>query len=355
MFQPIFPNSDRFLRGSPAAEAKRAERLNAGMDSAAAVRDFVARNVFLDAPHVSVTEHFFAEVIQSGEVNSSDEDTGKARHYLGSVVSDSRVNFYYVRRKGPKLSLENDVLLEVEDDDAEPKELRVVRASNLAEHVTQTHAVRENVGILVHVYSVVVDTADGSAKHYFFYHEPGPIPAKITGSTQDGSNKRWEYTATQVFKTSAGYEGWGTEGDRLTTTFTCYNTAEDGNDSSSSAEALLDNTIVFLVPVFIDEGNEVEWWFTGGAGSSTAHALFPVSLTTDGGTNGTGNPLTTADLTFAVTDYETGESYGAGLSPVCPPQMPGPVTATLGEGYRDSGGDFVLWRAHYVWGGGGCV
>lgn len=56
-----------------------------------------------------------------------------------------------------------------------------------------------------------------------------PLFARITGATQDGSNKRWVYAGRLLTKTGAGYGGW-TEGPIVTV----YNLIEDPNGSTGT-------------------------------------------------------------------------------------------------------------------------
>lgn len=51
---------------------------------------------------------------------------------------------------------------------------------------------------------------------------------RITGATEDGSNKRWTYTGLRVRKESAGFGGWVDHDDD--TVYNIYNTIEDQND-----------------------------------------------------------------------------------------------------------------------------
>lgn len=64
------------------------------------------------------------------------------------------------------------------------------------------------------------------------------IRIKITGSTQDGSNKRWKYDWSEVRKTSAGYGGWTASSDARTGHTTDYdyafNLVEDINGASGA-------------------------------------------------------------------------------------------------------------------------
>lgn len=57
-------------------------------------------------------------------------------------------------------------------------------------------------------------------------------PYKITGSTQDGSNKRWSYTMIEQVKTAAGYGGWTDKPGALS--ITGYNMIEDINTDTGT-------------------------------------------------------------------------------------------------------------------------
>lgn len=64
-----------------------------------------------------------------------------------------------------------------------------------------------------HVLAVAIETVDGDTpviEFWFHYAPPKRVHTNITitGSTQDGTNKRWTYTAVEVEKTAAGFGGW---------------------------------------------------------------------------------------------------------------------------------------------------
>ena len=66
----------------------------------------------------------------------------------------------------------------------------------------------------------------------------GTFVAKITSSSKDGSNFRWEYSWTEQEKTALGYDGWsdktgGLSGVKDTTT-AAYNTIEDMNGATGT-------------------------------------------------------------------------------------------------------------------------
>ncbi len=69
--------------------------------------------------------------------------------------------------------------------------------------------------------------------------ESVPFVVRITAATQDGSNKRWKYEATEVDKTTAGYGGWtDLSGGRTATGATngiyLYNLIEDQNGATGT-------------------------------------------------------------------------------------------------------------------------
>lgn len=100
-----------------------------------------------------------------------------------------------------------------------------------------------------------------------------PFVARITGRTQDGSNKRWTYTFAELSKTSAGYGGWtDLTGGR---TGNAYNLAEDQNGASGLYgngvnSANLTGTFdlqpiptgrrVRITPAYVTDGT-LEYWF----------------------------------------------------------------------------------------------
>lgn len=102
---------------------------------------------------------------------------------------------------------------------------------------------------------------------------------RIASSTQDGSNKRWTYTAKLQAKTSAGYGGWEDDTND-TADYTLYSENEDQNGSTGTygngvSQANLDNindpdgtfdlqaiptgTRVTAKRVVVTDGT-VEWW-----------------------------------------------------------------------------------------------
>lgn len=106
----------------------------------------------------------------------------------------------------------------------------------------------------------------------------GFIYAKITGSTQDGSNKRWKYSWEQVEKTAVGYGGWTTKSGGLSGTQNAFNHIENMNSSSGGygngvsstnlvgtidIKAVPNNAIVSLELVrFLVSGTPTkEYWF----------------------------------------------------------------------------------------------
>lgn len=127
-------------------------------------------------------------------------------------------------------------------------------------------------------------TAISRSDKRFSAHIPGSPPsppsprkielfARITGNTQDGSNKRWIYDFEQVAKTSAGYGGWEAIDGGLVDV--AYNLAEDQNgatglwgngvDSSNIAGTNLDikpiptGLIVRLFAIVVTDGT-TEYW-----------------------------------------------------------------------------------------------
>jgi hypothetical protein len=97
---------------------------------------------------------------------------------------------------------------------------------------------------------------------------------KITSSTQDGSNYRWVYSMTEVYKSGVGYNAWTDVPSGITTT-KGYNGIEDQNGSSGTygsniAQTNLSGTFA-MKPIYTgarvrawplaNTSNDVEWWF----------------------------------------------------------------------------------------------
>lgn len=80
----------------------------------------------------------------------------------------------------------------------------------------------------------IPDPDDGSVKTRFIEIASGDTGgcfwARITGDTQDGSNKRWTYTFEEVEKTVASFGGWTTKTDGRSGD--AFNTIEDLNGAS---------------------------------------------------------------------------------------------------------------------------
>jgi hypothetical protein len=100
--------------------------------------------------------------------------------------------------------------------------------------------------------------------------------ARIDGSTQDGSNFRWEYDFVEVKKATAGYGGWTDKTNGRTGT--AYNLIEDQNgasglfgngvDSSNlsgtsmEVQPVPDGTRVEIFMVTCQANGETEYWFS---------------------------------------------------------------------------------------------
>lgn len=97
---------------------------------------------------------------------------------------------------------------------------------------------------------------------------------RITAATQDGSNMRWVYSMTEVYKSGVGYNAWTDVPGGLTTT-KGYNGIEDQNGATGTYGvniASTDLTGTFaLKPLYtgvrvrawpiVNTSNDVEWWF----------------------------------------------------------------------------------------------
>lgn len=97
---------------------------------------------------------------------------------------------------------------------------------------------------------------------------------RITAASQDGSNKRWVYSMTEVYKSGVGYNAWTDVPSGLTTT-KGYNGIEDQNGATGTygvniASTNLSGTFA-LKPIYtgarvrawpiVNSSNDVEWWF----------------------------------------------------------------------------------------------
>lgn len=97
---------------------------------------------------------------------------------------------------------------------------------------------------------------------------------RITAATQDGTNKRWVYSMTEVYKSGVGYGQWTDTPGGITTT-KGYNGIEDQNGATGTygvniASTNLSGTFA-LKPIYtgarvrawpiVNTSNEVEWWF----------------------------------------------------------------------------------------------
>lgn len=118
-----------------------------------------------------------------------------------------------------------------------------------------------------------IKDANGNPVNVFAYPGAG-FWAKVDSSSQDGTNKRWAYTFTEVEKTSAGYGGWAVKsGGR---TGTAYNSIEDQNGATGTwgngvastnltgtitIKAAPNSTRIWLVPVALTTG-AIEYWFS---------------------------------------------------------------------------------------------
>jgi hypothetical protein len=97
--------------------------------------------------------------------------------------------------------------------------------------------------------------------------------ARISGATQDGTNKRWVYTFVELEKTSAGYNGWADKTSGRTGN--CYNLIEDQNGATGTygngvASVNLVGTFTVkpcptgtrIMLHAVDAGGTAEYWFS---------------------------------------------------------------------------------------------
>jgi hypothetical protein len=195
---------------------------------------------------------------------------------------------YYLARGIPKLSLAAGALFDVQADDftGGPSPTYVV-ATNLAESfaytttsggVTTTHATGSHLlkrdGTVRVVVTAITYRHDPLKKQYVFRADPGPIFARVTSSSQDGTNMRWSYAVTQVDKSGAAYGNWTDRSGGLTGT--AYNLIEDQNAATGTfgngvastnltgtlaVQAVPTGTRIEIKPVFRTDNGAVEYWF----------------------------------------------------------------------------------------------
>lgn len=98
---------------------------------------------------------------------------------------------------------------------------------------------------------------------------------RITSSSQDGTNKRWVYSMTEVYKSGVGYNHWTDVSGGIATT-KGYNGIEDQNGATGTygvniASTNLSGTFA-LKPLYtgarvrawplVNSDGDTEWWFT---------------------------------------------------------------------------------------------
>lgn len=119
------------------------------------------------------------------------------------------------------------------------------------------------------------DAGRGSMRRRRTPYELAPRWFRISASSADGSNKRWVYTLVEVYKSTAGYNGWADVTGGITTTYG-YNGIEDQNGATGTygvniASTNLTGTFalkplytgcrVFAYPVAVYGSANMEWWF----------------------------------------------------------------------------------------------
>ena len=97
--------------------------------------------------------------------------------------------------------------------------------------------------------------------------------ARVGASTQDSPNYRWTYVLTEIYKSSAGYDGWTDTTDGFTST-AAYSFAEDQNGSSGlmgngvdddnlvgtfAAQPIPVGTRVLVSSVILADGTAEDW------------------------------------------------------------------------------------------------
>lgn len=91
-------------------------------------------------------------------------------------------------------------------DEERPTLSGIVKAKNIGEYF-DSHGIRNDESEYVEVHKVQFNAAVPVIR-WVFNLVPKPIWMKISASTQDSTNKRWKYTATEVEVSNAGYGNW---------------------------------------------------------------------------------------------------------------------------------------------------
>jgi len=109
----------------------------------------------------------------------------------------------------------------------------IFTVTNLLELAANTHNLPTGQFIW---YFVIIDGQDDPTPHCVMSEGAEEFWIRITGHTQDGTNKRWKYDWQMVKKSTAGYGGWAAVSPAVTghssTYDYAYNTVEDVNSSS---------------------------------------------------------------------------------------------------------------------------
>ena len=164
--------------------------------------------------------------------------------------------------------------------------------------------------------------------------------AKTTGVPTDG-----KYAWRQVQENDDG-DDWEDKPEGLSGTAS-VNWARPLDPDAADVE---EDTPVLML--FVAKGDTVSRWFLPMGGSVQLGTLFAVNVSQNGGSNGTS--AAAATYTYNVTDLD-GVSLGTAMSVTTPRYAKGPVTAaTLGMGYYNAAGTFVLYTVFEIHGSGTC-
>ena len=241
----------------------------------------------MNAPWVSewrlgiVTAHGPATAAQSADYarrGLTDDQINDELAADPATADDATAPRYWVRLAMPDASVAAGGQF-VAVTETKPGIAAVVRATNLAEPVT-SHAIRTDDVQVVQLFRVIYP-GPAMVSHWVFSLAPSEFRrrVRVTGSTQDGTNKRWKYTAVEVELTTVGYDGWTDKSGGATWAggepgAYVYNLAEEMNGASGTfgngvsstnlsgtfdVQPIPDDMIVTVTRHLTTEGEPV-WW-----------------------------------------------------------------------------------------------
>lgn len=220
-----FRSLRRFQAGKNFLEEFKAENFNAMIDAIEALRRDVQINT---QPDAGADVHFrsrLATVTNAGP-------RGVA------LDPDTATNVYWVKPALPQAGLTPAGPL-LPTSTGQPDRL-IVKATNLAE-LASSHQLPTTAATVVQLFRVYVNRGS-PVGHWFFWRLPDsatPFPVKVTGATQNGTNKRWGYTGVEMEKLAVGHAGWsaktgGREATGATNGVWMYNLNEQKNGASGT-------------------------------------------------------------------------------------------------------------------------